>query len=73
MKTSVWMSFGIHAGTTPEGGGFVVKEVDVDQPLELGHGLAGLVGVGPGTGRVLAPGEESVEFSFVHLVKDHQP
>ena len=35
---------GIHARPAPERGGFVVEEIDVHQPVQLGQGLAAFVG-----------------------------
>ncbi len=61
---------GIHPGTPPEFGCFVVIHADVDHPVQFGQGLTDLARVGPGTGRVHTPAKEALDVPFVHLVKE---
>ncbi|OPY88881.1 MAG: hypothetical protein A4E72_01259 [Syntrophus sp. PtaU1.Bin208] len=65
--------FGIHSRSTPEGTGLVVIKIDVDHPVQFGHGLTDLVGMGATAGGVHAPGEETSKFPFVHRIKKIEP
>ena len=64
---------GVHPGASPKFGCFILKKVDVDHPVQLGHSLTGLIGVGSGASRVLAPGKKALEVPFVHFIKEVQP
>ena len=57
----------------PESRRFRLPKVDRYHPLQLSEGVPHLIGIGTTAGRVLPPGEKSLETSLVHPVKDHQP
>ena len=62
-----------HVGPLPERAGFIVKEIDVYHPFEIGHGFAHFSGIGAAACRIHAPGKKALDTAFVHLIKDIQP
>ena len=64
---------GFHARTAPEGPRFVVKDIDVDHPVQLAHSLSGLVGIGTTAGGILSPGKKAPELFLVHGIKKLEP
>ena len=63
----------ILARAAPERAGLVVKDVDIDHPVQIFKCFAGFTRVRPAAGGVLSPGKKSLEGSFVHFVKQRQP
>ena len=72
-KTSVLISFGLHARPSPEGSRLVVVEVDVDHPLQLSESLPHLARARARAGGVHAPGEEPFELALIHLGEQGEP
>ena len=61
---------GIHARAVPEVRGLGVMHFSEARPVQVGHGLADLVGVRDALGRVGAPHEAALDLVLVHAIED---
>ena len=63
----------IHTRALPERACLIVKDINIDQPIQFCHRLPCLVGIGPRTCGVHTPGKQSFYCVLIHLIKDIEP
>ena len=62
---------GLHVRSFPEGRGLRLEPVSDDEPVEVGHRVAGVLAVRGGMHRIHAPAEVALDLVVAHVVERH--
>ncbi len=65
--------FRVHVRSLPERTCLTIEDIDINHPVQFGHGLSGLVGTGTTARGILPPCKESGKLILVHCIKEAQP